>query len=93
MNIEQWESVLVQLKNQKPIQYILGETFFYDLIFKVNAFTLIPRPETEELVRWILEDLSNQEDLAVKILDIGTGTGCIPISIKKNVDKSKSFCH
>lgn len=68
-----------QLKEDKPLAYILGEWEFYGLKFKVNEHTLIPRPETEELVALILEE--NEEDC--KVLDIGTGTGCIPIAIKK----------
>ena len=85
----QWKLVLEQLKNQKPIQYIVGETFFCDLIFKVNEHTLIPRPETEELVYWILEEVKN---ISIStIVDIGTGTGCIPISLKKNLPKSTVF--
>ena len=66
---EQLFKIHEQLIQGKPLQYILGETEFYNLTFKVNPSVLIPRPETEELV--------------LKILDIGTGSGCIPISIKK----------
>jgi release factor glutamine methyltransferase len=74
------------LKNEKPIQYILGETEFYGLPFKVNENTLIPRPETEELVELILETI----DFGVSsILDIGTGTGCIAISLAKHLPKTK----
>jgi len=80
--IQQWDAVLMQLKKQKPIQYILGETSFYGLTFQVNEHTLIPRPETEELVEWILE--TNRKQSQISILDIGTGTGCIPITLKKN---------
>lgn len=87
--LEQWNLVLQQLKSQKPIQYILGETFFCDLIFKVNEHTLIPRPETEELVFWILEEVKNKFNST--IIDIGTGTGCIPISLKKNLLESTVF--
>ena len=89
--LEQWNLVLEQLKTQKPIQYILGETFFCDLIFKVNEHTLIPRPETEELVFWILEEINNQNKFNSTIVDIGTGTGCIPISLKKNLPESTVF--
>ncbi|WAC02044.1 peptide chain release factor N(5)-glutamine methyltransferase [Lacinutrix neustonica] len=77
---------LEALKTQKPIQYILGETEFYGLPFKVNENTLIPRPETEELVELILETI----DFNVStILDIGTGTGCIAISLAKHLPKTK----
>jgi release factor glutamine methyltransferase len=86
---EYWNAVLTQLKKQKPIQYILGETSFYGLTFEVNEHTLIPRPETEELVEWILE--SNQKQSQISILDIGTGTGCIPITLKKNLPKATVF--
>ena len=84
-----WNSVLIQLKTQKPIQYILGETSFYGLTFQVNEYTLIPRPETEELVQWILE--TNPTSSEIALLDIGTGTGCIPITLKKNLPKATVF--
>lgn len=84
-----WDSVLTQLKMQKPIQYILGETSFYGLTFLVNEYTLIPRPETEELVQWILE--TNPTTSEIALLDIGTGTGCIPITLKKNLPKATVF--
>lgn len=81
-----WESVLADLKTEKPIQYILGETEFYGLPFLVNENTLIPRPETEELVEWILESKKNEEQSTkLNVLDIGTGSGCIAISISKNL--------
>lgn len=70
---------LKRLKEKEPIQYILGEAPFHGLKLKVTKDVLIPRPETEELVDLIVKNPSNQ----LKILDIGTGSGCIPISIKK----------
>ncbi|MCF8298313.1 MAG: peptide chain release factor N(5)-glutamine methyltransferase [Saprospiraceae bacterium] len=75
------------LKAYKPIQYILGETEFYDLKFIVNDNVLIPRPETEELVDWIIKDHKNSNQ-TLKILDIGTGSGAIAISLKKNLPDS-----
>ncbi|WP_419698662.1 peptide chain release factor N(5)-glutamine methyltransferase [Mucilaginibacter sp. NFX135] len=87
---EELKTILTRLQTGEPIQYILGETEFYGLPFKVNPSVLIPRSETEELVEWILEtcgghfaENSNQFDGA--ILDIGTGSGCIAISLKKNL--------
>ena len=78
-------SALKRLKTHEPIQYVLGKTSFMDLEFKVNSSVLIPRPETEELVRLILkEDLDGKE-----ILDIGSGSGCIAISLAKNLPNSK----
>ena len=78
-------NALQRLKTHEPIQYILGKTSFMDLEFKVNSSVLIPRPETEELVRLILK-----EDLdGTKILDIGTGSGCIAISLAKNLPNAK----
>ena len=73
---------LSKLKNEQPIQYVLGETTFMDLKIMVNESVLIPRPETEELVNWVLEDIENLDD-NLKIIDIGTGSGCIAISLSK----------
>ncbi len=74
------------LKTGAPIQYILGEADFYNLKFNVDSSTLIPRPETEELVDLILKSqTTNNSSLLTKILDIGTGSGCIPITLKKNL--------
>lgn len=72
-----------KLKKFVPIQYILGETEFYGLAFMVNNSVLIPRPETEELVDWIITDYKNTPN--INFLDIGTGSGCIAISIKKGL--------
>ena len=76
------------LKAYKPIQYILGETEFYELKFKVNENVLIPRPETEELVDWIIRDHENSSE-TLKVLDVGPGSGVIAISIKKNLSDSE----
>jgi release factor glutamine methyltransferase len=78
------------LKKEKPIQYILGETEFYGLPFLVNENTLIPRPETEELVEWILESTKYEEqNTKLNVLDIGTGSGCIAISLAKNLPSAQ----
>ena len=87
-----WNAVLEQLKQEIPIQYLLGKTSFYGLDFEVNAAVLIPRPETEELVEWILESQKSKvESQKVKILDIGTGSGCIAISLAKNLPDATVF--
>jgi release factor glutamine methyltransferase len=101
-----WNSILEQLKKEIPIQYLLGKTSFYGLEFEVNSTVLIPRPETEELVEWIIqskklgvgswktEDGSRKlEDGSqkIKILDIGTGSGCIAISLAKNISNVQVF--
>jgi release factor glutamine methyltransferase len=81
---------LSKLKLQVPIQYIIGKIHFMDLDFVVNKNVLIPRPETEELVRWVLDDFSTvKSDL--KILDIGTGSGCIAVSLAKNLPNAKVY--
>ena len=80
-----FSSALERLKTHEPIQYVLGKTIFMNLEFKVNSSVLIPRPETEELVRLMLkEDLDGKE-----VLDIGTGSGCIAISLTKNLHNAK----
>ncbi len=81
------ESFIEKLKKFIPIQYILGETEFYGLNFTVNESVLIPRPETEELVDWIRNE--NDRNAEVQILDIGTGSGCIAISLKHEFPNSK----
>ena len=68
-----------RLKKQEPVQYILGETEFLGLKLKVNEHTLIPRPETEELVMWVTEHINSKTK---EVLDIGTGSGCIALGIK-----------
>jgi len=74
------ENFIEKLKEYVPIQYILGETEFFGLPFQVNESVLIPRPETEELVDWIRNE--NDRNANPSILDIGTGSGCIAISLK-----------
>lgn len=66
----------------EPIQYIVGKAWFYDMEFKVNSSVLIPRPETEELVHWIIQDWKNKK---VNVLDIGTGSGCISLALANNL--------
>ncbi|QXV64657.1 peptide chain release factor N(5)-glutamine methyltransferase [Mucilaginibacter sp. 21P] len=85
--VDKLPQILQELSTGKPVQYILGSTEFYGLQFLVNAATLIPRPETEELVAWILESqkLKVQDQRSLQILDIGTGTGCIAITLSKNI--------
>ena len=84
-----WKNIISELKTEKPIQYITGEAWFYGLRFEVNEDTLIPRPETEELVEWIIENLKIQESNNLTILDIGTGSGCIPIALKKEIPNAE----
>jgi release factor glutamine methyltransferase len=84
---EEANLILSQLITGKPLQYILGYTEFYGLKFLVNRATLIPRPETEELVEWVLSSVGGGQfaGAGLTILDIGTGSGCIAISLKKNL--------
>jgi len=81
-NLAQIKEIVNRLIRFEPIQYILGETEFYGLPIKVNPEVLIPRPETEELVDWIIHETHPRNPV---ILDIGTGSGCIPIALSKNI--------
>ena len=96
--LQQFEKALQRLLQQEPIQYVLGDTEFFGYPFQVNQHTLIPRPETEELVAWIIEDMKNKNQAnsqqkplksTITILDIGTGSGCIPISLAKELPQAK----
>jgi release factor glutamine methyltransferase len=83
---EELQNIQSRLLQHEPIQYILGQADFYGLKFKVNRNVLIPRQETEELVFWILETIQKEiKNSNLKILDIGTGSGCIPITLKKKI--------
>lgn len=86
-DLPKWDNFLEQLKKHRPIQYILGKAHFYGMEFKVDENTLIPRPETEELVEWIIKE--NNNGIPIKILDIGTGSGCIAISLAKNLPNAE----
>jgi release factor glutamine methyltransferase len=87
-NLIDLKTIVKRLQKEEPIQYIIGSTEFYGLPFLVDKNTLIPRTETEELVSWVLDEikvLTNNKITELSILDIGTGTGCIPISLAKNL--------
>ncbi len=87
--LQDYNDILKKLEQQIPIQYILGSTSFYGLEFEVNENVLIPRPETEELVSWILSNHDSSTHL--QILDIGTGSGCIAIALAKNLPNAQVF--
>ncbi len=76
---------LEELLLHKPVQYVTGEAWFYNMKLKVDKSVLIPRPETEELVKLVLDTVKDEKSLAPSIIDIGTGSGCIAIAIKKNL--------
>ena len=77
------EDLLSRLQQNEPIQYITGKACFFGYDFNVSPATLIPRPETEELTAWILEEMRTLPEKRWRVLDIGTGSGCIPITLKK----------
>ena len=82
VDLQKLLSILNDLRIGKPIQHILGVAHFYGSVFEVNENVLIPRPETEELVDWIIHDHTPIRTQNLKVLDIGTGSGCISISLK-----------
>ncbi len=90
--VSESEMVLVvnsvnKILQNTPIQYVVNKAYFYDLQFYVDSSVLIPRPETEEIVRWVLESVDFEKK--IKILDIGTGSGCIAVSLAKNLPNSE----
>jgi len=92
-NTEVIKETLRCLKNEVPIQYVLGETEFFGLPFKVNKHVLIPRPETEELVEWVVKKAktTKADNHTLNILDIGTGSGCIAVALAKNLPNTKVY--
>jgi len=90
------EEIIEELKEYRPIQYIFGKTEFYGLAFKVDENVLIPRPETEELVEWIIKETPPPSPLqrrgrSRKVLDVGTGSGCIAIALAKHLPGAEVF--
>ncbi len=83
--LEDIDSITERLKKNEPLQYVLGEAWFAGMKLKVNKNVLIPRPETEELVDWIIKEAVSTGMQDVGIIDIGTGSGCIPITLKKKL--------
>ncbi|PTM07738.1 MAG: peptide chain release factor N(5)-glutamine methyltransferase [Bacteroidetes bacterium] len=86
---DKFDNAIIRLKDYEPIQYIIGDTEFYSLTFNVTPSVLIPRSETEELVDWIINEQKDKDQIS--ILDIGTGSGCIAISLAKNLPNAKVY--
>ncbi len=89
LQFSEWNLIIDKLLTHQPLQYILGSTYFFGLELMVNPAVLIPRPETEELVDWVLSE--NYQKSNLKILDIGTGSGCIAIALAKNLVNADVF--
>jgi len=81
--------IIHRLQQHEPIQYIINEACFAGMIFYVDTNVLIPRPETEELVEWILKDVARETSDEKKILDVGTGSGCIAIALKTKIQDAE----
>ncbi len=86
--VQQMHEAVDQMRRHKPIQYVLGYADFCGMRFRVTPAVLIPRPETEELVQWVVDDNRNT---APRILDVGTGSGCIAVALKKNLSGAVVF--
>ncbi len=86
-----YQEITAALLQNKPVQYAIGEAWFMNMKLRVNEHVLIPRPETEELVDWILNDMQSMDLNNLSLLDIGTGSGCIPIAIKKKFPQTEVF--
>src|SRR5215204_1870889 len=86
--LENLDTITEKLKKNEPVQHVLGEAWFAGMKFKVNKNVLIPRPETEELVDWIVKESQKPEVKNKNIIDIGTGSGCIPITLKKKLPEA-----
>src|SRR5690554_1028864 len=91
INQKRLEEIVSQLEHEIPIKYIFEQAYFYGYEFKVSPATLIPRRETEELVEWVLSEMNKQPQTNWRVLDIGTGSGCIPITIKKEFPLAEVF--
>ena len=78
---EKLKFALSELRKEKPLQYITHQATFFGIDFFVNQSVLIPRPETEDLVNWVLEDISKNKIISAQLMDIGTGSGCIAVSL------------
>jgi len=88
-DLKKIKTFLKDLLQHKPVQYVLNEAWFYKMKFFVEENVLIPRPETEELVEWIITDFKQgKNSKPINIIDIGTGSGCIPIALKKELSNS-----
>lgn len=85
---DNYKEALKRLNNGEPVQYIVGDVEFYHHLIKVNKNVLIPRPETEELVEKTINLINKKFPNEINILDIGTGSGCIPIALKSNIKNS-----
>lgn len=86
--IERLKHAISEINRGRPVQYVLGSTYFYGLNLNIDRRALIPRPETEELVAWIIDLWKGRSP---KILDVGTGSGCIALAIKDNIPKSSVY--
>lgn len=85
------EQYAVELMEYRPVQYVLGESYFYDMKLFVDERVLIPRPETEELADWIVKYIHQQQIKQPIVLDIGTGSGCLALTIKKGIPDANVY--